>query len=237
MTKVERVRIGIIAALAVLIVVVIGYSTLYALNLVPGSSTDVEENFRTLDRELISDPVEVVEFFSYTCPFCYALEPMVEDWLADLPEGVEFRRIHVAFDTRTSRLARTFQVLESQNLLPGNHVEIFEAIHDRDTLFLSDDAIANFLQDQGVDREQFMRVFGGRQIARQIQVDMDLIREVGGGAVPAMFVANKYMVSAQAGNRTMLDTVDWLIGEIRANRAPTGDVPSEELHDTEEETS
>jgi thiol:disulfide interchange protein DsbA len=41
--------------------------------------------------------VEVVEFFWYSCPHCFALEPLVEQWLARLPPDVSFRRAPAAF--------------------------------------------------------------------------------------------------------------------------------------------
>src|SRR5437868_2119381 len=37
--------------------------------------------------------VEVIEFFWYGCPHCYALEPTVESWSKKLPQDVAFRRV------------------------------------------------------------------------------------------------------------------------------------------------
>ena len=34
------------------------------------------------------DKVEVIEFFSYGCPHCYALQPQVVKWAAELPANV-----------------------------------------------------------------------------------------------------------------------------------------------------
>ena len=39
-----------------------------------------------------SDRVEVLEFFWYRCPHCYALEPELEAWAKRLPRDVQFRR-------------------------------------------------------------------------------------------------------------------------------------------------
>ena len=50
MTKVERVRIVLLSTLGAILVVVVGYSTLYALNLVPGWGTSTERTYNTLDR-------------------------------------------------------------------------------------------------------------------------------------------------------------------------------------------
>ena len=106
MTKVERVRIVLLSTLGAIVVAVVGYSTLYALNLVPGLGISTERTYNTLDRPLKDDPIEIVEFFSYACPHCANLDPMLDGWIDGLAESVEFRRVHVAFDTLTTRLAK-----------------------------------------------------------------------------------------------------------------------------------
>src|SRR5487761_1602678 len=37
--------------------------------------------------------VEVIEFYWYGCPVCFALEPYVESWEQQLPKGVVFKRV------------------------------------------------------------------------------------------------------------------------------------------------
>src|SRR6185369_3754816 len=37
--------------------------------------------------------VQVIEFFWYACPNCYALEPRLARWAAALPADVTFRRV------------------------------------------------------------------------------------------------------------------------------------------------
>src|SRR5579863_884475 len=39
--------------------------------------------------------VEVLEFFWYACPHCYALDPLVESWKKTKPAYVSFSRVHV----------------------------------------------------------------------------------------------------------------------------------------------
>ncbi|HZR70224.1 MAG TPA: hypothetical protein VFB01_14380, partial [Burkholderiales bacterium] len=44
--------------------------------------------------------IEVIEFFSYGCPHCADLEPILEQWLKTLPPDVQFRRVPVLFQPR-----------------------------------------------------------------------------------------------------------------------------------------
>ena len=219
MNRVDRLRIGIIATLGVIVGGVAIYSLLYAMNWLPDFDSD-STDYTILDRPLETDPIEVVEFFSYACPFCELLEEKLPSWEADLPEGVELRHIHVAYDTLTNRLAKAHLVLQSQNLLEDNHQRIFTAIHDQNKTFLSDDRVADVLEAGGIDRERFLTSMNSRQINRRIEVNREFVAEVQAPGVPSMLVANRYVVANRGGSTEMLDTVDWLIEEILAGRAP-----------------
>ena len=220
MKRVDRVRIGIISTLGVIIGGVLIYSTLYALNWLPDFGSDSGQNYAILERPLETDPIEVVEFFSYACPFCYSLEDLLGGWKSGLPEDVEVKHIHVAFDTLTTRLAKTHLVLQSQGLLETNHGRIFRAIHDQNKTLLTDERVADLVDGHGTDRERFLASIASRQITRRVQANNQLINEVGAPGVPSMLIANRYIVSNLGGSREMLSTASWLIDEIRAGRAP-----------------
>ncbi len=221
MTKVERVRIALLSTLGAILVVVIGYSTLYALNLVPGWGTSTERSFITLDRPEKTEPIEVVEFFSYACPHCANLEPMLDGWVAGLGENVDFKRVHIAIDTLTTRLARTYLVLESQDLLEQNHRRIFDAIHERNITFLNDQQLAEFMHGRGIESDRFLSALNGRFVSRSVESNRQLAIDTRTLGVPALLIANKYQVTARGGNRQMLATADWLVEEIQAGRDPS----------------
>jgi len=39
------------------------------------------------------DKIEIVELFWYGCPHCYRLDPVVDQWVANKPDDVEFVRM------------------------------------------------------------------------------------------------------------------------------------------------
>ena len=235
MTKVERVRIGLLGTLGAILIAVIGYSTLYALNLVPGWGTSTERIYTTLDRPLHDDPIEVVEFFSYACPHCSNLELMLDGWVDGLPENVEFKRVHIAIDTITTRLARTHLVLESQDLLEENHRRIFDAIHARNITFLNDEQIAEFIQDHGIQSDRFLSALNGRYVTRAVETNRQFAVDARTLGVPALLIGNKFQVSAQGGNRQLLSTAQWLVDELSAGRDPSDTV--DETSDTDDEVT
>ena len=221
MTKVERVRIGLLTTLGVVVVAVIGYGTLYALNLAPGLGTSTERQFNTLDRPLETNPIEVIEFFSYGCPHCANLEPMLDSWIEDLPENVDFKRIHVAVDTMTTRLAKTYLVLRSQGLLDENHRRVFDAIHERNTVFINDEQLAEFMHGRGIESSRFLEALNSRHIARTIEAERQVALDTRTLGVPAMLIGNKFQVTARGGNRQLLATSQWLVDELLAGRDPS----------------
>ena len=110
------------------------------------------------DYVLLSNPsppatpgkVEVIEFFSYTCPHCYNLEPAAREWLKRKPDQVAFVRIAVSFSANWEPSARAYYAAEALGVLDKIHPRLFEAIHQNPRMNL--DELAAFFATQGVDR-------------------------------------------------------------------------------------
>src|SRR5258705_11998307 len=73
--------------------------------------------------------IEVIEFFWYRCPHCYALEPDLESWVKRLPRDVQFKRIPGILNEDWAVDARAFYALESIGDLERMHRTLFNAIH------------------------------------------------------------------------------------------------------------
>ena len=73
--------------------------------------------------------VEVLEFFWYACPHCYAIDPQVEAWKKTKPAYVSFSRVPVTWTEGHRSLARLYYTLESLGKLEQLHGEIFKEIH------------------------------------------------------------------------------------------------------------
>jgi len=73
--------------------------------------------------------IEVIEFFSYGCPHCNDLEPILDAWVAKLPPDVQFRRVPVMFQQRWEALARIYYTLDAMGDEARLSPEVFKAIH------------------------------------------------------------------------------------------------------------
>jgi thiol:disulfide interchange protein DsbA len=164
--------------------------------------------------------IEVIEFFWYGCIHCYNLEPAIETWLKRLPPDADFRRVPAVFNPRWGHDAAVFYAFEALGVLDKLHRPFFDAIH-RDRL-RSDNpqAMAEWLQKQGIDPQKFndtLKSFGVQSKARRA-AQLTAAYKIDG--TPAMAVDGRYTVSAdQGGSREgLLATVSYLVDQARKQK-------------------
>lgn len=211
--QVIRTRNYIIAAVAAIVILVLGYGTLYSTGVTEGeyqAGTHYELIEGAKGRRP-GTPIQVREFFSYGCVHCRNFEPLIEDWQEDLPDGVEFSRTPVAFSPVWSLLGRTYVTLDELGALDANHDRMFAAIHDQGRQFLSPEMVADFVDGYGTSRDEFLREFDSPAVrARMRQAERDQT-ELGIRAVPTLIVDDKYRVGMDVGRKVALDVVDHII--------------------------
>lgn len=208
----KQIRYGIVGGAVVLLVAVAG------LGLFFGGGGEAQP-YRTLDRPDASGPVEVIAYFSYTCPHCRALEELIEDWHATLPAGATFKRVHVALSESGRTLTKGHLALARLGAAEVNQPRIFRALHDRNRRFDSVSALADFVDGHGVDRETFVRTAGSSRIARQMTADREEFLALDLLGVPALVVDGKYVVNMDMGRQQALQTARELAIERVAARA------------------
>ena len=62
------------------------------------------------------DKIEVVELFWYGCPHCYQFEPVINPWIEQLPDDVDFKRIPAMFGGVWNTHGQMFLALESMGV-------------------------------------------------------------------------------------------------------------------------
>jgi thiol:disulfide interchange protein DsbA len=161
--------------------------------------------------------VEVVEFFWYGCPHCFALEPLVEQWLARLPPDVNFRRAPAAFTPQYEFHQRVYFALEAMGEVATVHRKLFNAIHLEKKRLGSEAEVVAFVSGLGLDGAKFsetLKSFGVATKARQARQLAEGYRIDG---VPAVGVQGRYITSAAmaGGNERVFQVVDHLVGQAR----------------------
>lgn len=159
---------------------------------------------------------EVIEFFWYGCPHCYALEPALESWVKKLPDNVEFRRIP-AVTPAWEPDARAYYVAQMLGITDKVHKDLFDAIHIKRQLDLvrDEDAIAEFFSNYGVSKSDVKAAWHSFTVDSKIKEAKRLERRYHLTGVPMLVVNGKYTTGAGfpgiQKEDQILDVVDFLL--------------------------
>jgi len=167
------------------------------------------------------DKIEVIEFFWYGCPHCYALEPFIEPWIKKLPGDVQFKRVPAMFNQNWAAAGRVYYTLEAMGLLDQLHGKLFDAIQ-QDHLRITDEGqLKDWLKRQNVDTDKFFATANSfaveGRLKRASMFTQNAQPQLNG--VPALVVDGRYLVSADVGSqKRMLEVADELIARARAGK-------------------
>ncbi|TFW29980.1 thiol:disulfide interchange protein DsbA/DsbL [Massilia horti] len=103
--------------------------------------------------------VEVIEFFAYYCPHCYAFEPLLSNWVKKQGENIVFRRVHVPAGPNVLPQQRLFYTLEALGLLDQYHGKVFAAMHEKRQRLASDEQVFDWAASAGIDRARFIDAY------------------------------------------------------------------------------
>ena len=229
--NIALVRNAILGGIALIVVVILGYSILYAVGVLDPNRGELYVTIP--DREIKSEPIEVIEFFSYACPNCKELHGLLEDWEQSLPDDVTFRKIHVAHSIQTANLARTHVALVQRNLATRNERRIFEEVEKRPRTFGTLESTSEFFDGHGIEKDQFERILQSDRVQSILDTEATFVRELGVIAVPTFLVANKYVVPSKTKQQETVRALFEVIERVRSGELPA----DEEAIDSEEDTN
>lgn len=176
--------------------------------------------------------VEVLYFFSYAAPHCFALEQALGAWVTKNASSVAFRRVPVVFGhTQWSVLAKHHTALAQMGLADSIGLHLFSAIHVQRLSLSTDADIVAFVVSQGVDRAKYMAELQSFGLQSAISRDAQITDAANVGDVPSMAVDGKYLAtlasttasattSASAVNAAFLANLDLLVAKAARERAP-----------------
>lgn len=157
--------------------------------------------------------VEVIELFSYSCPHCFRLDPLVQEWKKTLPENVVFTPVPAIFRDSWMQLARVFYAAEATGDLDTLHPLLFKAIHVDKRRLTTEDELLDFVEEQGINRDEFEKTMNSFTVKTKVKKALVISQTSGITGVPSMVVNGQYRTDApSAGSmKEMLDVVDFLI--------------------------
>jgi len=170
--------------------------------------------------------VEVLEFFWYACPHCYALEPAVAAWLKTKPAYVSFSRVPVLWNEGHRSLARLFYALDSMGKLNEAHSEVFKEIQvngnpligaDPNNAAAAESAQLSFIKKLGISSADFEKEYHGFNVETAMQRADQLAQRYRVTGVPTFVVNGKYVTDiTMAGGGDHSDRLMSLITDLAA---------------------
>jgi len=158
------------------------------------------KHFIVLDKPATEKP-EIREYFSYWCPACFGVEPLVAQVKEKMPEDVTFHKVHVNFmgfasaetqdaATRAMMIARAVKQEDKLN------DAIFNAFHRQRTSIVGLDDLRSIFIANGVDAAEFDKLassFGVNSMLKKNNKQLSDYRNYLNG-VPNFIVNGKYQV-------------------------------------------
>jgi thiol:disulfide interchange protein DsbA len=156
--------------------------------------------------------VEVIEFFWYACPHCFALDPAVESWRQNKPAYIEFRRVPVTWNDAHRVHARLFFTLKALGKLDELNSKVFDEIHrQHDLLYIPGDEKGTlakqlqFAKANGIAESDFIGAYNSFGVQNSVAQADQLTRRDHIDSVPTFVIDGKYVTDAgMAGDESKL---------------------------------
>ena len=169
--------------------------------------------------------IEVMEIFWYGCIHCYQMDAPLNAWVKKLPSDVYFKRVPGLPNPSWAPMAKAFYAMETLGVAEKLHTPLFDAINKSKTLNPTDEkaAIAWVTQQSGMDKLKVEQAFKSFTINTNLNRAAQIFRASGATGVPSLVIDGKFITSSTmaGGNEQALKTADYIIGNVRADKAKT----------------
>jgi thiol:disulfide interchange protein DsbA len=146
--------------------------------------------------------VEVIEFFAYYCPHCYAFEPQLEAWVRKQGDNIVFKRVHVSAGAGALPQQRLFYTLDAMGLLPQYHQKVFDAMHVEHLRLSTDEEVFDWAARNGIDRAKFIDVYRSFGLQARLRRASSMMDAYQVGFWPLLVIDGRWQTSpSQAGAR------------------------------------
>jgi thiol:disulfide interchange protein DsbA len=171
------------------------------------------QTIRTAD----SSKIEINEVFHYGCIHCYNFETIVSPWVENLGGDVDFQRTPAIWQSGLEPYARAYFSASAMNVLDKTHTALFEALHIKKRKIRSQQDLADFFEERGVDPEKFNKTYSSFGVTSQVGQAKARMRGYRTQGTPEMIVNGKYRVTTRMskGFNGMLQVASFLIEKER----------------------
>lgn len=184
---------------------------LLSTNIMAQSAT----GFQVIDKPMpTADPsrVEVLEFFWFGCPHCFAFEPTINAWAADKPDYVDFVREAPPLNPSWEQHSRMFYAAQALGITDGMFDQTFDRIHKSKKPMRNPKKIAQYIEslDLGVSAEKFRKAMASFAVETALKRSIGRAQQAGISSVPSIVINGKYLTgsSIAGGHDAIIDVIN-----------------------------
>jgi protein dithiol oxidoreductase (disulfide-forming) len=189
-------------------------------------------DYRVLDKPQATDAgkkIEVIEFFAYFCPHCFAFEPHLHEWVKKQGANISFKRIHVDFNNFTSH-QKLFYTLEAMGRLDDIHIKAFTSFHVERQRLLTDADVLAFVVKNGIDKQKFSDIYNSFSMQAKLSRGSQLQNTFKVDGVPTVVIDGRFITSPSDVSKGLgrvpeqvqfeetLKVMDWLVAKAQKEK-------------------
>ncbi|MFS2138625.1 thiol:disulfide interchange protein DsbA/DsbL [Duganella sp. Dugasp56] len=145
--------------------------------------------------------VEVLEFFDYACPHCFAFDPSLTAWVKKQGDAIVFKRMHISRSGTDLPQEKMFFTLSAMGLLnDAMHSKIFNEMHVNRNRMNRDELVFDFIAKQGIDKQKFIDTYRGFGVAGSVRKSISMMDAYGVDSWPMIAIDGKYVTSPTMAN-------------------------------------
>lgn len=152
-------------------------------------------NYLVIDPPLATrsgDKVEVLEFFWFGCPHCFAFEPSISQWNKTKPDYTTFIREAPPLNPSWLPHSKAFYAARALGVEHQITEPLFNAIHVNNQAMRSSEAIGAFVAELGINRSEFLEAMESDAVDDMIRQSIVLAQNAGLTGVPMVVIGGKY---------------------------------------------
>lgn len=139
-----------------------------------------------------SEKVEVLEYFWFGCPHCFAFEPSINHWAENKPDYVDFVREAPPLNPAWEPHSRAFYAAELMGVTEQFFEPMFNGIHVDRRALRKPDQIAKFAGELDIDSKMFRKTMDSFAVNTRMNQAMQMARTSKVTGVPTIIINGKY---------------------------------------------
>jgi protein dithiol oxidoreductase (disulfide-forming) len=178
--------------------------------------------------------IEVAEIFSYACPFCAQINPLIQKFRAGLPANAQMVFIPASFNPSEDwpMFQRATCTAQTLGIFDKTHDQMFDAVWQTGELAIADpqtrrlknplptieDAAKYYNHISGVPVQKFLDAAKSFGVDTQMRRDDALLISYHVDSTPTLIVNGKYRITgvSAGGMAQMLELAKWLVAKEAA---------------------